>query len=120
MTPRTVIYCHPATFAWLHDQMPSHALSYPEPSPTYRGVPVKTSLAIPAFARERRWVPPSGRYWECEQSDRVWCEPLGLGHWEEVETSERVFIEVVEPALPRKLEFFRYQPTIRGVHCGYN
>lgn len=40
------------------------------------------SNLLPKFAR--RWVPPQGRFWFCEQSDRAWCEPLGLGRWEDV------------------------------------
>lgn len=48
------------------------------------GIPVRTSLAVPRYAR--RWEFPSDRFVEYEESDEVWAKRIGFGRY--VDTNE--------------------------------
>ena len=75
---RTYLFCHP-------DNLDQVKASFPEmtglPLLDTFGVVIRASPHVPRT--DRRWVPPRGRFWECEESDRNWCEPLGLGSYVE-------------------------------------
>jgi hypothetical protein len=84
------IWCHPDNLHYLESM--KRDLDFggiPVPS-VMDFIPIKTSEYLPRFIR--RWVPPRGRFWEMEESDRAWAEKLGLGHMED--TAEPWFARI--------------------------
>lgn len=55
------------------------------------GIKFQASEYLPRFAR--RWVPPSGRFWEMEPSDEKWAAKLGYGRYED-DADSRIFYYV--------------------------
>ncbi len=81
------LYCHPDNAKLLAREFGVSSPSSLSLVGMFAGINIQTSEFIPKF--HRRWVPPKGRFWECEQSDRDWCEKIGWGHWED--TTDPVF-----------------------------
>ncbi len=94
ITPRYKFFTHPDNF----DRVRAMIAAIERPRPI-GGLPFAVTMAtdvepnryLPRF--HKRWVPPSGRFWEMEPADEEWAAKLGFGHYED-DTSQPYILKM--------------------------